>query len=160
MKKFKYISLILLSSIYLTSCYSAQEIEKANSVINASASEVEKCQFVEDLQSVGQLQVDSARFNLKMQAARLNATHIVETEALPTLYDDNLIGVIILAKAYRCPQGASIESDNEESKLNFDFDKYQYLLYDPFFDRMHLRSRYFARPFHLHHDHFHDRVRW
>ena len=77
------IILVILISLLLQGCYSKEEIQSAEKIINASSEEVSSCLLLDTIQSHGNLSLDNARFQLKLIASRLGATHLVETKTLP-----------------------------------------------------------------------------
>lgn len=139
------IILVILISLLLQGCYSKEEIQSAEKIINASSEEVSSCLLLDTIQSHGNLSLDNARFQLKLIASRLGATHLVETKTLPYIFDENFIGVILKGQAFKCPLEQGPIKDNEKSKLTFSPDEYQYLLYSNFDDGFFF-NRHLHRP--------------
>mgnify|MGYP006988973676 CR=1 FL=1 len=100
-----------LLPLILNGCISEQEHQKALAVITALPQEVNGCTFIKDLDSVTALLVDGARFNLRLQASRVNATHIVTQFVYPRVVSRTLLGVAMSGRAYRCPPGLGPKTD-------------------------------------------------
>lgn len=108
-----------LSSLLLTGCVSDQEIASANSVITALPTEVEGCTFLGNIDTLPRMTITNARFDLRLKAANLGATHVVETFAYPALmgrpgWD---YGVAMSGRAYLCPEGKGPILPKAEAKL-------------------------------------------
>lgn len=94
------------SSMILTACYSDQEVSQASKVITALPNEVTGCVFLGDVDTPGALaMMEQARFELKMRASKLGATHLVETFVYPGVLTRSLLGVGLSGRAYKCPEG-------------------------------------------------------
>lgn len=107
MKFIYYKSLLLLSLCTgLTACTSQQDIDMANSVITALPTEVEGCKFINNVDTYGGFNIGGARFFLKLESAKMGATHVVETLAYPIAVDfHGDVGVGLSGRAYFCPEG-------------------------------------------------------
>ncbi len=115
-------SIVIGITFLLTGCMSSEEIDSANRVITALPTEVEGCTFLADLDnSSPYVTVASARFNLKKQASKIGATHLVEKYAYTQHISYRLLGVVLSGRAYKCPLGKGPLINNEEGKLKYDF---------------------------------------
>lgn len=126
LKKTALIFSIILSTPLICSCYSQEQIDGANNVITALATEIDGCTFIKDIDSNAAARIESARFELKMKAASLQGTHIVETHAFPTRLIGRTVGVVLSARVYRCPLGkgpvlAAPESLTKTPDINIDY---------------------------------------
>ena len=98
----------LAGSLLLSGCVSDFERNIAYKVITALPQEVQNCEFIADVDTTPRATVNNARFDLKLQAAKLGATHVVETHAYAApigLYFSPDIGVALSGRAYICPEG-------------------------------------------------------
>ena len=126
LKKTALIFSIILSTPLICSCYSQEQIDRANNVITALATEIEGCTFIKDIDSNAAARIESARFELKMKADSIGGTHIVETHAYPTRLIGRTVGVVLSARVYKCPLGkgplvASEESLTKTPDINIDY---------------------------------------
>jgi hypothetical protein len=110
-----------LSIILASGCVSEYDEKRANMIITALPTEVADCTFLGELDTPGYTMIGAARFNLKLQAANLNATHLVETHAYSFPMVGRLLGVALSGRAYRCPVGKGPILPNEEANLKYDF---------------------------------------
>ena len=98
--------LVLIFSTYLTACTSQQDIDMANSVTTALPNEVQGCKFINNVDTYGAFNIGGARFFLKLESAKMGATHVVETLAYPVAIDfHGDVGVGLSGRAYFCPEG-------------------------------------------------------
>ncbi len=123
-------------ALCLQGCYSQAKLDAANSVVTAKDSSLKECTKLQTLHTkTGYLYIDSARLDLKMQTAKLGGTHLVETEAIPFIYERHFIEVILSGDAYKCPLGTGPKESSPDALINFDPTKYEYMLnYDTFDD--------------------------
>lgn len=85
--------LVLGAALSLNGCYSDQELADASRVITALPEEIKGCVFLGDVDTSGALaMMEQARFELKMKASRLGATHLVETFVYPGVLTRSLLG--------------------------------------------------------------------
>lgn len=106
------------AALLLTSCVSDQDIAAASAIITALPQEVQGCVFVGEVDTMPRVMIYNARFDLKLKAARLGATHVVELFAYPALMRPGWdFGVALSGRAYRCPAGLGPVMDNEEAEL-------------------------------------------
>ncbi len=106
------------AALLLSSCVSQQDIDAASAVITALPQEVQGCVFVADVDATPRMVIHNARFDLKLQAARLGATHVVELFAYPAQMRPGWdFGVALSGRAYRCPEGLGPLMDNTEAAL-------------------------------------------
>lgn len=99
----------LLGVCSLSGCVSDFERDIAYKIITALPQEVEGCQFIADVDTTPRATVNNARFDLRLQAAKLGATHVVETHAYAApigLYFSPDVGVALSGRAYICPEGS------------------------------------------------------
>ena len=104
----------------LSGCISQAEQNAANRIITALPAEVEGCAFINDVDSYSSISMSGARFQLKLAAAKLNATHIVETFAVPTVITRSILGVSLSGRAYRCPQGKGPKMAAANAETQYD----------------------------------------
>lgn len=117
---------IAVAAAALSGCYSDAEVADAHKVITALPQEVAGCVFVGDVDTYGARAIISqARFDLKMQAAKLGATHLVETFVWPGVITRSLLGVGLSGRAYRCPAGKGPLVDNAEGHLAYEIPAYE-----------------------------------
>lgn len=109
--------LFAAAAAVLSGCVSPQEEAMANSVITALPQEVQGCTFLGDVDSVSRATIGSARFEVKLQTAKMGGTHVVETYAYPMMLSWPDFGIAITGRAYRCPAGKGPIVDNPEGKL-------------------------------------------
>lgn len=134
----KILSLALITSIpfFLNACISPQEEAMANQVITALPSEVEGCTFLGNVDADARFMIGQARFDLKLQAARLGATHLVETFAYARQMSNLTceIGVALSGRAYKCPigKGPIVENPKAQATLPYDLPNPQVNLPDRF----------------------------
>ncbi len=114
--KIKSALLLLISMITLSSCayYEEQNI-KANSVYLVVEDDVKNCEKVGVVDSAIRYVVENARYDIKVKAYDLNATHIVQSLVYTgAIQNDFDFGVGISAIAYKCPLNTR-QSDNKEA---------------------------------------------
>ena len=127
MIKGKFVTAVFMISMIpvLSSCYSDAEVSDANKVITALPQEIEGCSFIKDVDTIGaRATIEQARFELKLKASRMGATHLVETHVYPGVLARGLLGVGLSARAYRCPAGKGPKLDNEEGKTRYEIPAY------------------------------------
>lgn len=108
--------LLLLSIITLSSCayYEEQNI-KANSVYLVTENDVTNCEKLAIIDSSVRYLIENARYDIKVKAYDLNATHVVQSLVYTAaLQNDFEFGIGISAIAYKCPLNAR-QSDNKEA---------------------------------------------
>lgn len=132
--KIRYIVSILAASFALNACTSSEDIALQAKVQTALPIEIVGCEFIDNVDSTARITIQSARFDLKLQAAKLGATHLVETHAYAAMLGFNDIGVALSGRAYKCPLNHQIKVDNKEQllkqaqdKLNNDAKEQMYL---------------------------------
>lgn len=103
------VTLMALSAVAMLSlqgCVTAADEYAASQVITATETEVEGCTFLGNVDTGARGTIQNARFELKLDTARLGGTHLVETHAYSALigfYPD--FGVALSGRAYLCPEG-------------------------------------------------------
>ncbi len=113
---------LVAGACMLAGCVSPEDKARADKIVTALPQEVEGCYFIRDLDNpTGYSTIHSARFNLKLQAANLGATHIVEMHATTIRISFRLLGVSLSARAYKCPLGKGPLMTSEDAKLKVDF---------------------------------------
>ncbi len=117
----------------LSGCVSETEISQAHAVITALPAEVEGCVFLDDVDVDPRLLISQARFEEKLKAAKLGATHVVEVHAYPGIINIHTLGVGLSGRAYRCPLGKGPKVADEQSELALDTTPYEHFLYDRIF---------------------------
>ncbi len=108
MMKKSFLLISATGAFLLSGCVSDFERNIAYKVITSLPQEVEGCEFIADVDTTPRATVNNARFDLKLQAAKLGATHVVETHAYAApigLYFSPDIGVALSGRAYICPEG-------------------------------------------------------
>lgn len=111
-------AVLSLSTALLSGCMSEQDIAAAEGVITALPTEVEGCTFLGNVDTVPRVVITNARFDLKLKAASLGATHVVETFAYPALLTGGWdYGVALSGRAYLCPQGKGPILPKKEAEL-------------------------------------------
>ncbi len=113
--------LLLAFGSLTTGCVSEYDEKRAEKIITALPTEVSGCTFLGDVDSPGYTMIGGARFNLKLQAANLGATHLVETYAYTTRMIGRLLGVALSGRAYKCPIGKGPLLPNQEAYIKHDF---------------------------------------
>ncbi len=99
----------VLALTLLTGCTAATDSSlkaAAAGVVTAMPSELQGCERIGFVGTSAQRSLGAARALAKFEAARIGATHIVETAAYSaqvTFYD---FGIALEADAYKCPLGA------------------------------------------------------
>ncbi len=124
-RKFLTIALMLSMASVLSACYSDAEVSDANKVITALPQEIDGCSFITDVDTIGaRATLEQARFELKLKASRVGATHLVETHVYPGVLARGLLGVGLSARAYKCPAGKGPKLDNDEGKTKYEIPAY------------------------------------
>ena len=111
--------LVALSvSTLLTACVSPQEEAQARRVITALPQEVAGCTFLGDVDSYSRATIGNARFEVKLKAARLGATHLVEMHVFPQLMGPSFdFGYVLTGRAYLCPPGLGPKLPHPQAQL-------------------------------------------
>ena len=121
MKKLLFLAFCLL---FLNGCAQMMaEREAGKKVIIASEEEVAGCTFLGDVDSAHSVVNEGARFWLKVAAAKLGATHVVETHGYAVAVGNDL-GIAHSGRAYRCPLGTGPLSDNKEAQIETELPVY------------------------------------
>ncbi len=134
MKKSLLLSLVISSAVILNGCYSNYEIEQANRIITALPEEVKGCTFVGNVDTGPLGTIQTARFQLQYDAAKLGATHLVETHAYAGAITYRLVGVALSGRAYKCPLGVGPKVASQEGQLKFNIPPEQTIFPDDPFD--------------------------
>lgn len=121
--RIKNLAYILATGFVLNACTSAEDIALQAKVQTALPVEVVNCNFIADVDTTARITIQSARFDLKLQAAKLGATHLVETHAYAALLGFNDIGVALSGRAYKCPLEHKVDIANKEQLLKQAQDK-------------------------------------
>lgn len=103
------------SAVLLGSCASQEEIAMAEGVVTALPEEVtSNCIFLDNVDTGSHATIHNARFNLRLQTARLGGNLLVETHAygLPLALRD--VGVALSGRAYRCPAAHHLLKNHTE----------------------------------------------
>lgn len=89
----------------LNGCSSAYDEAMAFGVITALPYEVRGCAFLGNVDTPPRMTIENARYDLKLKAAKLGASHLVETYAYGQLLNRLSVdvGVALSGRAYRCP---------------------------------------------------------
>lgn len=114
----------VLGASLLTGCSLAENEAAASSVISASSDSVKACTFLGDIDTIARATLPNARYELKLAASKLGATHVVETAAYALPYN-NLewdLGIALSGRAYKCPvgQGPNVNDPNSFKQLPYD----------------------------------------
>ena len=121
MKRQKVLALGTALSLMLTlsSCTNVQDEQEATRVITALPTEVQGCTFLGDLDTTPRITMSNARFELKRMAAKLGATHVVETLNYPQRVNRMSwdMGVALSGRAYLCPEGLGPKVNNPQGEL-------------------------------------------
>ncbi len=111
-------ALLTAAACLLCSCVSPQEEAAAARVITALPQEVAGCTFLGDIDSYSRATIGAARFEIKLQAAHLGATHMVEMHVFPQLMGPSFdFGYVLTARAYKCPLGLGPKLANPQAQL-------------------------------------------
>lgn len=111
----------ILGAVLFTGCMSAQELAMIDKTITATETEVAGCTFLGDVDVGPRATIQGARAELKLEAAKLGGTHLVETHAYAGLigfYPD--FGVGLSGRAYKCPVGLGPKVSNEKGEIQFE----------------------------------------
>lgn len=111
---------IVTCAVTLSGCISPAEEAAANRIITALPTEVEGCVFIKDIDSYSSINMEGARFQLKLKAAGYNATHVVETFAIPTVITRTTLGVSLSGRAYRCPEGKGPKTAAATAEIQYE----------------------------------------
>ena len=118
--------LTVSSAWLLNGCYSDAEMQSATKVITALPQEVAGCTFIADVDTNGaRAMMEQARLELKIKAAKLGATHLVETFVYPGVLTRSLLGVGLSARAYKCPAGKGPIVENKEVQKKYEIPPYE-----------------------------------
>ena len=110
----------------LNGCYSDAEMQSAGKVITALPQEVAGCTFVGDVDTNGaRAMMEQARLELKIKAAKLGATHLVETFVYPGVLTRSLLGVGLSARAYKCPAGKGPIVESKDGQKKYEIPPYE-----------------------------------
>lgn len=95
------------SAALLSACTSAHDEAMAERVITAMPTEVRGCTFLGNVDTAPRMTIENARFDLKLKAASIGATHIIESYAYAQLLNrlSSDVGIALSGRAYRCPEG-------------------------------------------------------
>lgn len=106
-----------LSALILNGCYTQEELDAINGIINTSEDEVQECEYLGRPWTLGNFSLNEARFELKRKVTELGGTHLVETHAYPydTVNDD--IGIGLAGDAYKCPLEKGPKKSSLQSML-------------------------------------------
>ncbi len=117
--------LVLGAALSLNGCYSDQELANASRIITALPEEIKGCVFLGDVDTSGALaMMEQARFELKMKASRLGATHLVETFVYPGVLTRSILGVGLSGRAYKCPEGKGPLTANASAQKQYEIPAY------------------------------------
>ncbi len=114
------IVLAAIAAVFVTGCVSEYDEKRANKIITALPTEVAGCTFLGDVDTAGATAIGVSRFYLKLRAAELNATHIVETHAYTVGLAGRIAGVALSGRAYRCPVGKGPILPNKDAEIKYD----------------------------------------
>lgn len=125
------------STFVLNGCTSAQDEIMAQGVITALPTEVQGCVFLGNVDTAPRITAENARFDLKLKAASLGATHVTESYAFAQLINrlSPDVGVALSGRAYRCPEGLGPIINSEDAKARVPYNLPQPTLNDddPFY---------------------------
>lgn len=116
--------LVASCSLIFAGCSLAENEQAAAQVISAQESAVSKCTFLEEIDTPARVTISNARYELKLAASRLGATHVVERFAYAQPYN-NLeweLGIALTGRAYRCPTGTGPQQDDPSSFKTLPYD--------------------------------------
>lgn len=114
---------LMLSALLLGGCISPEQMkaneEMANSVITALPTEVQGCTFLGEVDARPRMSIATTRYELKILAAKLGATHVVETLSYPQKLNRLTwdYGVALTGRAYLCPEGLGPKVNNPQGEL-------------------------------------------
>ena len=98
----------IISALLLSACVTDIERQQASTVITALPQEVAGCTFLANVDTTARATITNARFDLRLQAANVGATHVVETHVYTSpigFYYSPDVGVALSGRAYLCPKG-------------------------------------------------------
>lgn len=125
------------SAIVLNGCTSAQDEALANSVITALPNEVRGCVFLGNVDTAPRMTIENARFDLKLKAGMIGATHVTESYAYAQLLNrlSRDVGIALSGRAYRCPHGLGPIISDPQAKARLPYSLPQPTLNDddPFY---------------------------
>lgn len=125
--------------ILLSACTSAYDEAAAQRVITALPHEVRGCTFLGNVDTAPRITIENARFDLKLKAATLGATHITESYAYAQLLNrlSSDMGIALSGRAYACPQGLGpiVSNQQAQARLNYDLPQPSLNDDDPYFYR-------------------------
>lgn len=102
----------------------AENEQAAAQVISVQESAVSQCTFLEEIDTPARATIGNARYELKLAASRLGATHVVERFAYAQPYNnlDWELGIALTGRAYRCPTGTGPQQDDPSSFKTLPYD--------------------------------------
>lgn len=105
--------------LLLNGCASPEQSQMAAQVITALPHEVKDCIFIDNIDARPRMSLASARFDFKLKAAQLGATHVIEAIAYPERPNKLSwdFGLALSGRAYKCPAGVGPTQDNPEGIL-------------------------------------------
>lgn len=109
----------VLGSMAVSGCTSSAKEQQAQSVITALPTEVMGCTFVGNVDAPPRMTIETARFDLKVKASELGATHLVETYSYARQMNSLApeVGVALSGRAYICPEGLGPKVNNPNGRL-------------------------------------------
>lgn len=105
--------------LVLNGCASPEQSQMAAQVITALPHEVKGCTFIDNIDARPRMSLASTRFDFKLKAAQLGATHVIETIAYPERTNKLSwdYGIALSGRAYKCPLGIGPTANNPEGEL-------------------------------------------
>lgn len=114
---------MLMVGLGLNGCMSPEEAQNnerlASSVVTALPLEVQGCTFLGEVDARPRMTIANSRYELKILAAKLGATHVVETLSYPQKLNRMTwdYGVALTGRAYLCPEGLGPKVSNPQAEL-------------------------------------------
>ncbi len=102
-----------LASILLSGCASEAERAAAHNIITVLPDAVQDCVFLGEVDSTARASLGNSRFEAKLAAARLGATHMVEVHTYAAQMTNRDFGSALSGRAYKCPAGTAVADDPE-----------------------------------------------
>lgn len=105
--------------LLLSACTTTEQNQMAAQVINALPHEVKDCIFIDNIDARPRMSLANTRFDFKLKAAELGATHVIEAIAYPERTNKLSwdFGVALSGRAYKCPAGVGPSEDNPKGIL-------------------------------------------
>lgn len=115
---------MLALGLTLTGCSLSEDEQVAAAILSSSEEGVKGCTFLKEIDTRARATIGNARYELKLAASKIGATHVVEMFAYATTYNnlDWELGIALTGRAYLCQNGQGIKQEDPSSYKELPYD--------------------------------------